>query len=146
MTAEHVTGFAARTGQRCMFAMLGCFYSCQRPRQNWHGTSLPSRMDPIQHRALVWLLVGAAVASVGSAPSAHAAGMQLCTVPPTIGHPDWTGQPGYFNGAQCVPRPNSNCSDATAACRDGTCSHSQHRSGTCSRHGGVGTWNPGSLK
>src|SRR5713226_6823619 len=29
---------------------------------------------------------------------------------------------------------------ATARCRDGTYSFSKHRSGTCSHHGGVGTW------
>lgn len=29
---------------------------------------------------------------------------------------------------------------ASARCRDGTYSFSQHRSGTCSRHGGVATW------
>jgi hypothetical protein len=29
---------------------------------------------------------------------------------------------------------------ATALCRDGTYSYSQHRSGTCSRHGGVSSW------
>lgn len=29
---------------------------------------------------------------------------------------------------------------ATAQCRDGTYSFSQHRSGTCSYHGGVATW------
>jgi hypothetical protein len=29
---------------------------------------------------------------------------------------------------------------ATAVCRDGSYSYSQHRSGTCSRHGGVGRW------
>jgi hypothetical protein len=29
---------------------------------------------------------------------------------------------------------------ATAQCRDGTYSFSQHRSGTCSSHGGVATW------
>jgi hypothetical protein len=28
----------------------------------------------------------------------------------------------------------------TAICRDGTPSYSQHRSGTCSRHGGVAQW------
>lgn len=27
-----------------------------------------------------------------------------------------------------------------ATCRDGTVSYSQHRSGTCSRHGGVFQW------
>ncbi len=29
---------------------------------------------------------------------------------------------------------------ASAKCRDGTYSYSQHRSGTCSHHGGVATW------
>jgi len=29
---------------------------------------------------------------------------------------------------------------ATAQCNDGTYSHSAHRSGTCSHHGGVKTW------
>jgi hypothetical protein len=29
---------------------------------------------------------------------------------------------------------------ATAQCKDGTMSHSQHRSGTCAGHGGVANW------
>lgn len=33
---------------------------------------------------------------------------------------------------------------ATAQCRDGTYSYSQHRSGTCSYHGGVAVWVSGS--
>ncbi|HET8895419.1 MAG TPA: DUF3761 domain-containing protein [Gaiellaceae bacterium] len=33
---------------------------------------------------------------------------------------------------------------ATAQCRDGTYSYSQHRSGTCSFHGGVAVWPSGS--
>jgi Protein of unknown function (DUF3761) len=35
---------------------------------------------------------------------------------------------------------------ATARCRDGTYSYSQHRSGTCSHHGGVARWLVGSSK
>lgn len=31
-------------------------------------------------------------------------------------------------------------SGATAKCRDGSLSYSQHRRGTCSHHGGVATW------
>ena len=31
-------------------------------------------------------------------------------------------------------------SNATAKCRDGSYSFSQHHSGTCSHHGGVGQW------
>lgn len=36
--------------------------------------------------------------------------------------------------------PDDNPSGATALCRDGTLSFSAHRSGTCSRHGGVARW------
>jgi hypothetical protein len=32
------------------------------------------------------------------------------------------------------------CEEATAICRDGTCSISKSRSGTCSHHGGVARW------
>lgn len=48
-----------------------------------------------------------------------------------------------------TPTPNPGASDpvaaakaagATAICRDGTLSYSAHRSGTCSRHGGVYWW------
>jgi hypothetical protein len=41
--------------------------------------------------------------------------------------------------AQTAPPPG-----ATARCRDGTYSFSQHRSGTCSHHGGVAVWLTGS--
>lgn len=34
------------------------------------------------------------------------------------------------------------CFGATALCKDGTCSFSQNRRGTCSHHGGVLIWNP----
>ena len=39
----------------------------------------------------------------------------------------------------CRPSTN-NTGGATAICKDGTYSYSQHRSGTCSHHGGVRTW------
>ena len=39
-----------------------------------------------------------------------------------------------------IESPSSNQSGATARCKDGTYSHSQHRSGTCSGHGGVAEW------
>src|ERR1700733_13982072 len=46
------------------------------------------------------------------------------------------------SSGDCVPSPNSSCSVATATCEDGSCSHSQHRSVTCSSHGGVSQWCP----
>ena len=44
---------------------------------------------------------------------------------------------------QCVQRPTYSPTvpaGATARCRDGTYSFSQHRQGTCSGHGGVAQW------
>lgn len=50
----------------------------------------------------------------------------------------------YVNSSgNCVLRPvaaPSAPAGATAKCGDGTYSSSQHRQGTCSRHGGVATW------
>jgi hypothetical protein len=39
-----------------------------------------------------------------------------------------------------VESPDSNTAGATALCNDGSYSHSEHRSGTCSDHGGVQQW------
>ncbi len=41
---------------------------------------------------------------------------------------------------QPSPVPQGAPSGATALCNDGTYSYSQHRSGTCSHHGGVAQW------
>ena len=68
----------------------------------------------------------------------------LASVPGGEGQP-LQGDCGYYinRDGNRVPRP---CGDwhkdappqgATAKCRDGTYSYSQHRSGTCSGHGGV---------
>ncbi len=50
----------------------------------------------------------------------------------------------YVNSSgNCVLRPVASATapaGATAKCGDGTYSSSQHRSGTCSKHGGVATW------
>lgn len=48
---------------------------------------------------------------------------------------------GYINvDGNHIPSPSSNPVGATAKCRDGTYSYSQHRSGTCSHHEGVAEW------
>lgn len=49
---------------------------------------------------------------------------------------------GYYkNGSgHCVRSPSSDPSGATARCRDGSYSYSQHASGTCTHHGGVARW------
>jgi outer membrane biosynthesis protein TonB len=50
----------------------------------------------------------------------------------------------YTNSdGNCVHRPTSSPSEsggATAKCKDGQYSYSQHRQGTCSGHGGVANW------
>src|ERR1700704_1650672 len=45
----------------------------------------------------------------------------------------------FAGAAPSAPPPG-----ATALCRDGTYSYSQHHSGTCSHHGGVARWLDGS--
>ncbi|WP_321182457.1 DUF3761 domain-containing protein [Mycobacterium innocens] len=52
--------------------------------------------------------------------------------------------PGSYQNSSgvCVPRPDNSNDGVTAICRDGSHSHSQHRNGTCSGHGGVGQWCP----
>jgi hypothetical protein len=48
---------------------------------------------------------------------------------------------GYTNvDGNHVNSPSSDPTGATAQCGDGTYSYSQHRSGTCSHHGGVARW------
>src|SRR4051794_22389663 len=58
--------------------------------------------------------------------------------------PDCKDKGDYVNSSgQTVKRPEQ-CTTApagaTAQCRDGSYSFSQHRRGTCSHHGGVGHW------
>jgi hypothetical protein len=50
--------------------------------------------------------------------------------------------PGYYKNVSghCVRRPSRDPRGATAKCRDGTYSYSEHASGTCSHHGGVARW------
>jgi hypothetical protein len=47
----------------------------------------------------------------------------------------------YLNVSRhCIRRPGKSPVGATAKCRDGTYSYSEHASGTCSGHGGVAIW------
>jgi len=49
---------------------------------------------------------------------------------------------GYYRNVNndCIRRPSSNPTGASAKCKDGTYSYSQNRRGTCSHHGGVAAW------
>jgi hypothetical protein len=52
------------------------------------------------------------------------------------------GAPSPAAAQPAAPTPTSPASEPTAICNDGTPSYSQHRSGTCSHHGGVKQWCP----
>ncbi len=80
----------------------------------------------------------------------HDAGGSGATPPPNPGGATDGQAPARCEGdyyvnsnGQCVHRPVTAPgppTGATAQCRDGTYSFSQHRQGTCSSHGGVARW------
>ncbi|MBN3726650.1 DUF3761 domain-containing protein [Burkholderia sp. Ac-20379] len=55
-------------------------------------------------------------------------------------HRHYTNRDGQDVHAPAHSRDGRVPAGATAHCRDGTYSFSRHRSGTCSRHGGVAEW------
>jgi Protein of unknown function (DUF3761) len=83
------------------------------------------------YRKASLVLATAAAAFVAAAGAAH----PVAAAAPTCA-------PDYYKNVSgnCVPRPSSNPAGATAKCRDGSYSYSQHASGTCSHHGGVARW------
>ncbi|WP_433195145.1 DUF3761 domain-containing protein [Nocardia sp. CA-107356] len=88
----------------------------------------------------------AAAAPVAPAPIDSAPPATTAYQPPVAAVPAQPicGNDSYLNSDnQCVHRPQSAPAappGATARCTDGTYSYSQHRSGTCSHHGGVAAW------
>ncbi|MYW91275.1 DUF3761 domain-containing protein [Amycolatopsis rubida] len=81
------------------------------------------------------------VAKPKTTPKAQAAPRVAPAQQPPVRKPAECGSDYYRNSSgNCVHRPDSNPSGATAQCKDGSYSYSQHRSGTCSGHGGVKQW------
>jgi len=64
----------------------------------------------------------------------YGAGLVRSLPPSTPVHDASSSPGGSPDGRSSAPN------GATAKCRDGTYSYSQHRSGTCSYHGGVAEW------
>ena len=77
--------------------------------------------------ALLVGLTAGTVSAKGHAHSYHA--------PRSTSHSYYTNVSGHR-----VHSPSSSRAGASAQCRDGSYSYSEHHSGTCSHHGGVSTW------
>ena len=73
-----------------------------------------------------------------AASPAAAAPAPAATPAPATTTPKST--PTATKSAPTVTAGNTDPTGATAKCKDGTYSKSQHRSGTCSSHGGVAEW------
>ena len=94
----------------------------------------------VQVRFVALVLLGGALLG----PIGEASARGSCKLFP----PEELAQGTYTNRDGCeVPRPEQpkgpGCTkppEATARCRDGDWSFSQHRQGTCSHHRGVGCW------
>jgi len=57
-----------------------------------------------------------------------------------VEHGSYTNKDGRTVHSPAHTRSGKAPKDATAKCRDGSYSFSQHRRGTCSGHGGVAAW------
>ena len=73
----------------------------------------------------------ATAAAEPAAAAAPAAGSAMTAAAPAAGTAMTAAAPAAGN---------TNPAGATAKCKDGTYSKSKHRSGTCSKHGGVADW------
>jgi hypothetical protein len=86
------------------------------------------------------LLVATAVAAAGfGAFGAPTAPTTISVADCPVG--DYVNSTGNCVQDPSAPQPGGGVPPgATAQCRDGDFSYSQHRSGTCSGHGGVSVW------
>lgn len=78
-------------------------------------------------------LKGYQVSAAQGGPRAPPTATPVFVIPPTA-------MPVFVIPPPQQPPSNGAPSGATARCNDGTYSYSQHRSGTCSHHGGVAQW------
>ena len=106
---------------------------------------------PKKTRWGLWAAIGAIVAlglyaSASGAPGGSTPTPSYTQTAPATQNQTLSNDNYYVNSSGNTvhsPAYTSNGSvpaGASAQCRDGTYSFSQHRSGTCSHHGGVATW------
>jgi len=81
----------------------------------------------------------AAAPAAGAAPAA-AAKPAPAAATPAAAAPAESKASTPSKSAPTTTAGNADPTGATAKCKDGTYSKSQHRSGTCSSHGGVAEW------
>jgi len=74
-------------------------------------------------------------AAASSAPAAPAAAASSAPAAPAAAKSSTASKSATTEAAS-----NTDPTGATAKCKDGTYSKSQHHSGTCSSHGGVAEW------
>jgi Protein of unknown function (DUF3761) len=96
----------------------------------------------------------AAGSDSGSSPASAAAGTPSSSAPAATPPPSSVPSSGSASkatapttsapGSTASKPANTDPTGATAKCKDGTYSKSQHHSGTCSKHGGVDQWLDGS--
>ena len=100
----------------------------------------------MRFRGLIGALVASlaiALAMLASSASGAQAGSALRLAGQHVSHPATIAcRRGYYKNVSghCIRRPSHDPAGATAKCRDGTYSYSEHASGTCSHHGGVARW------
>ncbi len=75
-----------------------------------------------------------------SAVAAPATATPATATPAAAAAPAAKSPPVTTKSAPTAATSNTDPTGATAKCKDGTYSKSQHRSGTCSSHGGVAEW------
>jgi uncharacterized membrane protein YgcG len=107
--------------------------NARSPTDNRSVQAVPRRIAIV---LVAVLLAGTAAAGASAAPATHAATAQHAAGAAVA------CKRGYYRNSsgRCVRRPGRDPAGATARCRDGTYSDSQHASGTCSHHGGVARW------
>jgi hypothetical protein len=106
------------------------------------GTDLPATADSTTAESAVAAAPAQSVAPAQpAAPAPVAAKKTTKAAAPPKSSASCTGNYYVNSSGNCVERPTAGDSGgATAKCKDGKYSYSQHRSGTCSGHGGVAEW------